>query len=281
MGAAPAEDVDVEAVGLGEEQVGLAGDEGEALEEADADAAVGDDLRERQRRRLDVVPALDDLEVRRDGAEVVVRVLVREVAEAERLADLAGRGELLELQVGRKVSQSARSIRRWSIATGGPRAMDWAWGVGGERGGNLGRAHLGGNVQRAVRDVHVPDDEDEERHGCVVSIWLRARRDQTEDDGELVARGGCCLKLNAAPMMAPSCPSARNLGPGAPSRRLVSRRTSAPAWEGRALRRRSDTAIRVLRASTDTYSELLQLTAGGIQCPDSGDSTTDGRGGPC
>jgi len=37
----------------------------------------------------------------------------------------------------------------------------------------------------------------------------------------------------------------------------------------------------VLRASTDTYSELLQLTAGGIQCPDSGDSTTDGRGGPC
>lgn len=45
VGAAPAEDVDVELVGLGQQQVGLARDEGEALEEADAQAAVGDDLR--------------------------------------------------------------------------------------------------------------------------------------------------------------------------------------------------------------------------------------------
>jgi hypothetical protein len=42
--AAPAEHVDVELVGLGEEQVRLVADEREALEEADADAAVRDNL---------------------------------------------------------------------------------------------------------------------------------------------------------------------------------------------------------------------------------------------
>lgn len=100
MGAAVAEDVDVEAVGLGEEEVGLAGDEGEALEEADADAAVRDHLRQRQRRGLDVVAALDDLEVGRDGAQVLVCIFVGQVAQAEGLADLAGREELLELEDG-------------------------------------------------------------------------------------------------------------------------------------------------------------------------------------
>ncbi len=76
VGAAPAEHVDVEAVGLGEQQVGLARDEGEALEEADAQGAVGDDLAQRQRRGLDVEAALDDLEVGRHGAQVLVRLLV-------------------------------------------------------------------------------------------------------------------------------------------------------------------------------------------------------------
>lgn len=97
VGAAPAEDVDVELVGLGQQQVGLAGDEGEALEEADAQAAVGDDLRQGQGGGLDVEAALDDLEVRRDGAEVLVRRLVGQVAEAEGLGDLARREELFEL----------------------------------------------------------------------------------------------------------------------------------------------------------------------------------------
>lgn len=90
MGAAPAEDVDVELVGLGEEEVGLGGDEGEALDEADAQGAVGDDLGQRQGGGLDVEAALDDLQVRRDRPQVLVRVLVRQVAEAERLPDLAG-----------------------------------------------------------------------------------------------------------------------------------------------------------------------------------------------
>lgn len=97
VGAAPAEDVDVELVGLGQQQVGLAGDEGEALEEADAQAAVGDDLGQGQGGGLDVEAALDDLEVRRDGAEVLVRRLVGQVAEAEGLGDLARGEELLEL----------------------------------------------------------------------------------------------------------------------------------------------------------------------------------------
>lgn len=67
VGAAPAEDVDVELVGLGEEEVGLRGDEGEAFDEADAQGAVRDDLRQGQGRGLDVEAALDDLEVGRDG----------------------------------------------------------------------------------------------------------------------------------------------------------------------------------------------------------------------
>lgn len=97
VGAAPAEHVDVELVGLGQQQVGLAGDEGEALEEADAQAAMGDDLRQGQGGGLDVKAALDDLEVRRDGAEVLVRRLVGQVAEAEGLGDLAWGEELFEL----------------------------------------------------------------------------------------------------------------------------------------------------------------------------------------
>lgn len=102
VGAAPAQHVDVEFVRLGEQQVGLVADEREALEEADADAAVGDHLRQRQRGGFDIQAALDDLEVRRNAAQVLVRRPVRQVAEAERLANLAGREELLELQSGRK-----------------------------------------------------------------------------------------------------------------------------------------------------------------------------------
>lgn len=47
MRAAAAEHVDVESVGLGQQQVWFTGDEREALEEADTDVAVRDNLRER------------------------------------------------------------------------------------------------------------------------------------------------------------------------------------------------------------------------------------------
>jgi hypothetical protein len=104
VGAAPAEDVDVETVGLGEEQVGLVADEGEALEEADAQSAMGDDLGEGQGSGLDIEAALDDLEVGGDGAEVLVCVLVGQVAQAQSLANLARGEELLELRRGEKTS---------------------------------------------------------------------------------------------------------------------------------------------------------------------------------
>lgn len=146
--AAPAEDVDVELVGLGEQQVGLVGDEGEALEEADADAAVGDDLGQRQGRGLDVVPALDDLQVGRHGSQVLVRVLVGEVSEAERLSDLARREELLELE--ERTLLSARDASRELYPRSAPQT------------GRL--IYLRGNIQRPVGDVDVPNDEDEESH---------------------------------------------------------------------------------------------------------------------
>lgn len=56
------------------------------------------DLRERQRRRLAVEAALYDLEIWCDAAQVFVGGLVCQVSEAERLSDLAGREEFLELR---------------------------------------------------------------------------------------------------------------------------------------------------------------------------------------
>lgn len=100
MGATPAQHVDVQTVGLGQHKVHLlGGDDGEAFEEADAQRAVGDDLRQRQRCRVGVEPALDDLEVWRDRPQVLVRRLVRQVAQAQRLPDLARREQFLELCV--------------------------------------------------------------------------------------------------------------------------------------------------------------------------------------
>lgn len=108
MGAAPAQHVDVQAVGLGQHEVHLLGsDDGEALEEADAQRAVRDDLRQRQRRRVRVEPPLDDLEVRRDRPQVLVRRLVRQVAQAQRLPDLARREQFLELCVRLRLARLA------------------------------------------------------------------------------------------------------------------------------------------------------------------------------
>lgn len=59
--------------------------------------AVRHDPRERQVRRLDIEVALDDLQLRRDAAQELVRLFVREIAQAEHRAYLAGREELLEL----------------------------------------------------------------------------------------------------------------------------------------------------------------------------------------
>lgn len=80
MGAAPAKHVDIEFVGFGEEEIGFVGDEGEALEKADAEGAVGDDLGEGQGGGFDVEAAFDDFEVGGNRAEVFVGGLVGEVA---------------------------------------------------------------------------------------------------------------------------------------------------------------------------------------------------------
>lgn len=120
MGATEAQHVDVELVRLGHHDVHLEGrDHGEALEEADAQRAVGDDLRERQRRGVGVEAALDDLEVGRDRAQVLVRRLVRQVPQAQRLPDLAGRQELLELCALALVRRSERRGRRRRTRDGG------------------------------------------------------------------------------------------------------------------------------------------------------------------
>ena len=98
MRATPAQDIDVEPVRLGQEQVWFVAHEREALEEPDAHAPVRHHLRQRERRRLHVHAALDDLEVWRHRPEVLVGCLVCEVAEAEGLGDLSWGEELLELQ---------------------------------------------------------------------------------------------------------------------------------------------------------------------------------------
>lgn len=149
--AAPAKDVNVELVGLGEEQVGLGGDEGEALKEADAERAVGDDLGEGEAGSFNVVAALDDLEIRCDGAQVFVGVAVGEVSEAEGLANLARCEELLELS--RRLELGSR-----------------------ERKGEV--TGLGRDVESAVWDVEVPDNEDEECHDSVraAELWRPVSR---------------------------------------------------------------------------------------------------------
>lgn len=58
---------------------------------------MGDYLRERKRRSVGIVAASDDLEIRGDGAEIVVCLAIGEVSEAEGLTDFAWCEKLLKL----------------------------------------------------------------------------------------------------------------------------------------------------------------------------------------
>lgn len=69
-----------------------------AMCEAYAQRSVGDDLGEGEIWRFDVEVALDDLKVRRNAPQELVRLSICDVAKAENLSNLAGRKELLELE---------------------------------------------------------------------------------------------------------------------------------------------------------------------------------------
>lgn len=98
MRAAPQQHVDVQLPGGYQQAVCVAGrDDGVAMGEAYAQGAMCDDLAEREVRCVDVEVALHDLQVRRNGAQPLVRLLRGDVAQAEDLAYLARREELLEL----------------------------------------------------------------------------------------------------------------------------------------------------------------------------------------
>lgn len=134
VGAAPAEHIDVELVGLGEEEVGLVGDERETLEETDSQGAVRNDLGQRERGRLDVKAALDDLEVGRYRAEVLVGWLVGQVTQTEGLGDFARGEELFELQGWQGVNVCGRYILR----SGEEETEDILWGGCREHGPGCG-----------------------------------------------------------------------------------------------------------------------------------------------
>lgn len=58
---------------------------------------MSDDLGKSQIRRLDVKISFDDLKIRRNLSEKIVRFFVRQVAQTQDLADLAGGQKFLEL----------------------------------------------------------------------------------------------------------------------------------------------------------------------------------------
>lgn len=72
-----------------------------AVGKPNAKATVVHDLREREVRGVNIVVALDHLQVGGYLAEVLIGLAVGEVSQAEDLADLSGSEELAELEVER------------------------------------------------------------------------------------------------------------------------------------------------------------------------------------
>ena len=135
---------------------------------------MGDDLGQRGGGGLDVIATLYDLEVGGDGSQVLVRVLIGQVSEAKRLADLSGREELLELQY--------RVVLAVRATFGAPRAG----------------SYLGGNVKRPIRDMEVSYNKNEESHG--VSLTVEEKRGCILDLRlSTVTRGASCHNLRSAP----------------------------------------------------------------------------------
>lgn len=98
MGTPPQQHIDVHVSCSDQQTIGIPRwNDGMAMREANAQGAMSDDLGEGKVGGLGVEIALDDLEVRGHGAEVVVGLLVSQVAETEDLGDFVGGEELLEL----------------------------------------------------------------------------------------------------------------------------------------------------------------------------------------
>jgi hypothetical protein len=108
---------------------------------------MGDNLRQGQRGSLYIEAALDDLEIWRNRAQVFVCVAVCQIAEAQGLSYLSRGKQLLELLCAS--GGRPRGQQRWRRRLG-------------EEGKEV--CYLGRYVERAIRDVEVPNHEDEECH---------------------------------------------------------------------------------------------------------------------
>lgn len=98
MTAPPQQHIHIHMPGRYQQGIGVPGrNDGMAVREADAQRAMRHDLGERQVGRFGVEVALDDLEVGRQRAQVVVCFLVGQVAETEDRADFVGCEEFFEL----------------------------------------------------------------------------------------------------------------------------------------------------------------------------------------
>lgn len=82
-----------------EQGVGIAGrNDGVAMGKADAETAECNHFGERQVGRVGIEVALDQLQVRRERAQVVVRGLIGQVAQTEDRGEFIRRKEFLELE---------------------------------------------------------------------------------------------------------------------------------------------------------------------------------------
>lgn len=91
VGAAPKQDINIHLSRRNQQRICIAGrDDGVSVSEADTQAAVIYDLGERKIGGVDIVVALDHLQVWRNLAEEVICVAIGQVTQTQDLANLAG-----------------------------------------------------------------------------------------------------------------------------------------------------------------------------------------------
>lgn len=98
MGATPKQDIDVHLPGCDQERIRVTRwDDGVAMCEANAQAAMVDNLGEREVRGVDIEVTFDHLQVGGYLAEEVIGLAVGEITQTKDLTDLSGCEELPEL----------------------------------------------------------------------------------------------------------------------------------------------------------------------------------------